>query len=434
MASSVTPNAADYLVRVNAVGSLTGVRRRNIPARHREDAVDYVVTAGVQPPAGAAALDALQREGVAAVLDRQLELVEGVAGPGEVDVDLLDYRITVQADRASVELVVDAPSLDVAEQAAATVLAELVSEAEPLLGWTVADSEVRITEDEFNESLAAAEALGEPMGLAGDGASLEAEVEDAMSGVRGAAAAEPGLDPEHWRAKLAELASQLAAFGPAAFEPAEQAPGAPVANGHASGLHEEGEGPGDEALLAAGALIHAVRVITDEIFYDEMALAVNNANVDEAADLLVLDELPSCYYRRYDARFARAFLLASAAVATRLTEPEWVPPRCVAEALALRLIIREARALLADAQLVDWDAGEPLFSAFADLAFADATYERLYDVETTLPAAQQPRTDDEAKVEDKLRAGGLAFEQWFRLSAGGGAEPTGSLHPYLQLL
>ena len=131
--------------------------------------MDYVVTAGLEPPLETAELDALQREGVAALLDRQLGLVEGVAGPQDADIDVLDYRITVHPDGATVVLALDAPSLRAAEGATATVLDELVRETNLLTGWVVTESKVQITEDEFNQSLAAAEDSAE--------AELEAAVE-----------------------------------------------------------------------------------------------------------------------------------------------------------------------------------------------------------------------------------------------------------------
>src|ERR1700754_1792249 len=70
------------------------------PLRRGRGAVDYVVTAGLAPPVETPELDALQREGVAALLDRQLALVEGVVGPDDKDIDVLDYRITVHPDGA----------------------------------------------------------------------------------------------------------------------------------------------------------------------------------------------------------------------------------------------------------------------------------------------------------------------------------------------
>ncbi|GAB3285558.1 hypothetical protein [Parasphingorhabdus pacifica] len=365
--------------------------------------MDYVVTAELEPPVEATAMDALQQEGVAALLDRQLALVEGVSGPEDDDIDVLDYRINVHPDRASVVLVLDAPSLMSAESAAATVLDELLGEIELLTGWTVAESEVRITEDEFNQSLAAADdASGE---TAGDTA-LEAAIEEALES---SDESEPALDTEHWRKKLAESAPQLRAFDLGAFS------------------HEEG-GDAEEAQLAAGALIHAVRVVTDEIFYDELALAINNASVRDAVGLLVLEELPPCYDHRYDSLFARALLLSSAAVAARLAGPEWTAPRCTAECLALHLFINEAQVLLEAADLMEWSQSTPLFNAFLQRAVHDREYERLFELDFD--------AEDEAdltRLDGELRSRGLAFDQWFlpRTTDTGAA---GGLHPYLQSL
>ncbi|MCI2423830.1 hypothetical protein MOQ72_41140 [Saccharopolyspora sp. K220] len=358
----------------------------------RRDAVDYAVTAELEPPAEVVELDALQQEGIAAVLDRHLALVEGVSGPGDADIDVLDYRITVHPTGASVVLALDAPSLLAAEDAAASVLDELIGESEVLTGWSVAHSEVRITEDEFNQQLAAA---GD---VRADDA-LEAAVEEALE-----TSAEPAMDVEHWRARLTELAPQLRAFDASAF----------------------GVEPGEQT-LPAGALIHAVRVVTDEIFYDELALAVNNATVADAVGLLVLEELPPCYDHRYDAFFARAFVLSSAAVAQRLTEQSWTLPRTVAEALALRLIINEARVVLEAAELMTWEASEPVFEVFAGRAFGDTNHDELYEVDLPLASDAEPETAEQVtKVEAELHARGLAFDQWFTPRDGNPAS-----HPYL---
>ncbi|QUH00483.1 hypothetical protein HUO13_06300 [Saccharopolyspora erythraea] len=357
--------------------------------------MDYVVTAELEPPVDASDLDPLQREGVAALLDRQLALVEGVSGPAEADIDVLDYRITVHPNGASVVLALDAPGLLPAEEAAAMVLNELIGESELLVGWSVAHSEVRITEDEFNQSLAAAERVGQDAGDTG----LEAAVEEALES---AGEEEASLDTEHWRLKLDELAGGLRAFDLDVF----------------------GTNSPQTARLAAGALIHAVRVVTDEIFYDELALAVNNASADDAVGLLVLEELPPCYEHRYDAWFARAFLLSSAAVAARLTEPSWTPPRTVAEALALRLFINEAQVLLEAAELMSWEDGEPVFASFAGKAFAGTDHEDLYLVD--LMALGDSPDAMSARLEEQFRERGLTFDQWFE------PRDTGTgMHPYL---
>ena len=144
--------------------------------------MDYAVTAELEPPVAVSELDALQQEGIAAVLDRHLAMVEGVAE----GIDVLDYRIEVHPRGASVVLAVDAPSLSSAEQAAAAVLDELIGESDVLTGWTVAHSEVRITEDDFNRRLAEADD------------ELEAAVEEALDGAA-EEVEETTLDAEHWR-------------------------------------------------------------------------------------------------------------------------------------------------------------------------------------------------------------------------------------------
>nr|WP_228047288.1 hypothetical protein [Saccharopolyspora sp. HNM0983] len=337
----------------------------------------------------------MQQEGIAAVLDRYLAMVEGVSGPGDADIDVLDYRITVHHTGANVLLALDAPALAAAEEAAASVLHELIGESDVLADWSVAHSEVRLTEDEFNQRLAAAEN--------GDAdTELEAAVEEALD----TSVPEPAMDVEHWRTRLVELSEQLRAFSPDAFGPA------PVRSA---------------GRIAAGSLIHGIRVVTDELFYDELALAVNNATVADAVGLLVLEELPPCYAHRYDSHFARSFLLSSAAVAAQLTAPEWQGPRTVAESLALRLIVNEARVVLEAAELMDWATSEAVFAQFSEQAFAAVPSEELYAVDFALGGQDQLVPIAHAdEVEDGLRERGLAFEQWFRPRGG----PVGH-HPYL---
>ncbi|WP_246154296.1 hypothetical protein [Saccharopolyspora hirsuta] len=353
------------------------------------------MTAELTPPNGVVELDPLQQEGIAAVLDRHLALVEGVSGPGDADIDVLDYRITVHPAGASVVLALDAPSLLAAEDAAASVLDELIGESDVLAGWSVAHSEVRITEDEFNR-LAASDEASDVVD------ELEAAVEEALE-----TSAEPAMDAEQWRARFLGLAPRLRAFGPEAFG-----------------------GPGEPATLAAGALVHAVRVVTDEVFYDELALAVNNATVADAVGLLVLEELPPCYDHRYDAFFARAFVLASTPVAERLTGASWTPPRSVAEALALRLFVNEARVALEAAELMSWDDSEAVFEGFAARAFGDLDTGELYEIDLPLAGEVEPETAAQAaKLEAELHSRGLAFDQWFAPRDGNPAQ-----HPYLDSL
>ncbi len=373
--------------------------------------MDYVVTAGLRPPVHAGELDQLQQQGVMSVLDHQLSQVEGVTGPSDEDIDVLDYRIEVHPDGATVMLALDAPALPTAEDAAATVLTELLGESAALGEWAVSRSEVRITEDEFNQSLAAASGT-EDSALGEAELQLEAAVEEVLESSEDEAL-EP-LDTGHWRDKILGLAPRLRAFDAGAFT-------------------VEGDPDGGHAELAAGALVHAVTVVTDELFYDELALTVNDATVDEAVGLLVLEELPPCYQGRYDARFARSLLLASSVVATNLTAPGGRVPRTVAEALALRLFVNEARVVLEAAELMDWHRSERVFAAFSSRAFLDSAHEELFEVDFPLDHHDTAADVSPARVRevvDALHARGLTFEQWFHRRDAEGPDDTSGVHPY----
>ncbi|MBA8823139.1 hypothetical protein FHX42_000468 [Saccharopolyspora lacisalsi] len=372
--------------------------------------MDYVVTAAVEPPVQATRLDALQQEGVVSLLDRQLGQIEGVAGPEEESIDVLDYRIAVTSEGANVMLALDAPTLRAAEEAAKTVLNELIAESESLPEWTVARSEVRITEDEFNQSLAAAEDQTDEEPRSEAEAALEAAVEEALEGSEEVEQAES----RSWKDELVDLSSRLRAFDLGAFTP--------------GGLDRDEE----RSRMAAGALVHAVHVVTDELFYDELALTINDATVSEAVGLLVLEELPSCYQHRYDARFTRGLLLASAAVASALTESIWTPPRTVAETLALRLFIDEARMVLEAAELMSWEDSEAVFTALGP--FADNEHESLYEIDFPLTTKSLEESEVSPlrieEVEGELRTRGLAFDQWFQQRRD--AATTEGIHPYLR--
>src|SRR5690606_190601 len=216
---------------------------------------------------------------------------------------------------------------------------------------------------------------------------------------------QPAMTADQWRTELLKFAPQLRAFSPRDFAPGQ---------------------PEELNRLASGALVHAIRVVTDEIFYDELALAINNATVADAIGLLVLEELPPCYDHRYDSAFARAFLLASSMVATRLTSPDWRPPRTVAEALALQLFINEARVVLEATELLSWDGSEPLFAEFSRQAFAELNPAELYEVEVPVTAGGAESSARAKQARAGLRALGVAYKQWFIPRDG-----AAGMHPYL---
>ena len=104
--------------------------------------VEYQLTAEVVPPAQTPALDALQRHGVAALLDEHLELLAQIEGPDGVEIEPVDHRIAVEPTGASITWVLDAPALVFAEDAARQVLGELLEHTELLADWSVGRCEV----------------------------------------------------------------------------------------------------------------------------------------------------------------------------------------------------------------------------------------------------------------------------------------------------
>src|SRR5690606_42095160 len=126
-----------------------------------------------------------------------------------------------------------------AENAAASVLNEMISENELLTGWLVTNPEVQLTEDEFNERLAAAglasvESNGEVQ------PELSAAVEEALEGQ------EPAMTADQWRTERLEFAPQLRAFSRRDFAPSQ---------------------PEEVNRVASGALVHAGAAGTDGIVY-----------------------------------------------------------------------------------------------------------------------------------------------------------------------
>ena len=80
----------------------------------------------------------------------------------------------------------------------------------------------------------------------------------------------------------------------------------------------------------------------------------------------------------YDVRFARRFLATVIAMTTRFTHGTFTQLSCVAEELALRLLLTEAKTCLKTFGLLD-DGVEQALEYFADLVYEDMDHEWLYD-------------------------------------------------------
>jgi len=331
--------------------------------------VEYQLTAEIAAPADTPQLDALQQHGVAALLDEHLDALAGIEGPDGVEIEPVDHQIAVQADGATITWVLDAPALAFAEDAAQHALKELLERTELLAAWNVHRCEVTASDDELAAALEPDEDDGDE----------EVEFELILDTVESS-----DEERAERREALAEAGSRLHAFGADAFgQDADSA----------------------AAQVAAGAVITAVRLLTDELFADIQTLEDTGLSADQVDALWVVDELPERHADSYDAAFAKKFLVSLTILGYRLSQPDWTPPLSTAEALALHLVKSRAENQLAAAGLAEELPVEDLFTAFAEAAFEDFDHEALYGEDA------EP----------------LPFDEWFLPYE----HLTTALHPYL---
>jgi len=145
---------------------------------------------------------------------------------------------------------------------------------------------------------------------------------------------------------------------------------------------------GDRALVAAGALIEGCASFVDHLV-DDIAtlLAAGAATAYDAAvkgyTLAALDRLPPAYDDHYTIAFGKKLLVATVTVTGRLAEPDWIPMACLAEQLALYLVVEEAAGLLGHHGLDDDPRGR--YQYFEETAFEDDAHLRLYGEAATSP-------------------------------------------------
>lgn len=337
--------------------------------------MEYQLTAEIVPPAETAGLDPLQQVGVAAMLEARLHAVLSIDGPDGIEIEPMEHSVEANPAGATVNWLLDAPALAFAEDATRSVLEQILVETELLSQWRVTRCAVTATDDQ----------LADVLSIEQD----ETEVPDDFGGL-----SEEDL-AEH-RARLLESATQLQAFGLDAF-----------GHGTEDGPTEE------EARLAAGALVQGIELLTDQLFDDIEVLDEDEVTVSEADSLWVLDELPPRYAHHYTVLFAKQFLVATAILGHRLTQPGWTAPWSTAEALALHIAKSKAELQL-DLADVPQDTIAALLAAFDEHVFENADHRYLYEA-------------DKDGVEDGTE--GLSFAEWFHprrhLTKGE------SLHPYL---
>ncbi|MFC8124697.1 hypothetical protein [Streptomyces sp. NPDC057302] len=359
---------------------------------------------------GTSEMDELQRVGAGALIEDGFASVEEIAGPDGMEVKLLDTFVGVHPGGALLKVFVDAPALEFAEEAVRELVEELLERTDPLSDWTVERCQVELHADLAKESLEAADGPDAPpddvesrrarlMGLAGGAASTDA----------------PGTpaETEAIRTKIRNMAPRLAAVGKEMFG---------VTNENNEGENESekenesGISP-EDASLAAGALVWGTDVLLDELFQDAHALDRENTNVAECdGPLWLLDELPPRYALEYDARFARRFLVTAIALTTRLTEGSFKELSCVAEELALKLLLRDAEVTLDTFGLLAEGVSAAL-ECFADQVYEDMDHELLYD--------DAMDGIDESEVGEALGISPMGISSWFTPF-----NKDGYVHPY----
>lgn len=318
----------------------------------------YFVHVDCVPPPGTVPLDPLQRAGVAHIFGGLLERLDAVEAPDGSVMEVASSRVGAHPDGAVLLLLLDAPTLELAESATRTAVEEILDAAEEFAGWSVASSEVRLHHEQTRKSLAAADGPDAP----------PSDLQERARRLRGHTVEDDADDVD----EDAEAATQAAALRALAGR---------LSHGlDAFGYVRPDDADAREAAeLAAGAVIYAISVLTDELFADLVALAQDDGTVaDSGGESLALGLLPPAFAAQYQPAFVRRFILATAAMVQRLTSPSPSGPGSTAEELAFRLLLSEAVAVLEMYDLYD-DAAEAALAAFKDTVFDDFDHERLYD-------------------------------------------------------
>ncbi|MFJ8955162.1 hypothetical protein ACIRO1_34200 [Streptomyces sp. NPDC102381] len=329
----------------------------------------YVVTVDTQTTEGTPEMDELQRVGAIALLEQGFDAVEGIEGPDGMEVEVVDSLVAVHPGGALLKVFAHAPTLEIAEEAVRTLVQGLLERTELLAEWTVEKCEVQLHPELAQESLDAATG---PEAPAADPATRRAHLSQTTH-TSAPSQAEIAADSEKTRRQMLSLASQLKAFGPQMFGVITEEEKEDEEFCDYEGVAEE------DAQLAAGALIWATDVTIDQLFMDVHTLTEADTNVAECEDVLWhLEDLPRRYALRYDEQFARRFLVTVIAMTTRFTQGTFTQLSCVAEELALRLLLNEAKVCLETFGLLD-DGVEQALDGFADLVYEDMDHEWLYD-------------------------------------------------------
>lgn len=350
----------------------------------------YVVTVDTCIPDGTPEMDPLQRAGAVALIEEGFDSVKSVEGPDGVEVDLIDSIVAVYPGGALLKVIVDAPALEFAEDSVQALVDELLERTELLADWTIERCEVELHQDLAKESLDAADGPDAPPD---DPAARKARHTESPTTDRTEGAHDTESKTAAVRARMLEAADDLRAFPPSTFG---------VLDGEGD---EKTAVPAESARLAAGALVHATDMLIDELFEDVQVLTQEDATVAECeGPLWHLEHLPDRHALKYDAAFARRFLVTVIALTTRFTDGSFQRLTSVAEELALRFLLSETTKTLELYALLDDNVSAAL-DAFTDNVYDDMTHEWLYE--------DPPPNTDEATPDAALGVSPTPFSAWF---------------------
>lgn len=328
----------------------------------------YVVSVDTHIPSGASEMDPLQRAGAVALLRAGFDSIEAIDGPRGMEIELLDSIVAVYPGGALLKVFVDAPALEFAEEAVRSVVEDLLERSELLSEWFVEQCEVQLHPELAKESLEGADGPNVPPD---DPAARLARHTQPASDETGS-----GVDEEAERdaaqLTIRSMAGELRAFVQGSFGVLDEEEKEEYGDSEFSTSPEDAE-------LAAGALVYGTHLLVDELFQDVHTLTREGTTVADCERALwLLDELPERYALKYDAHFARRFLVMAVAMTTRFTNGSFQQLSCLAEELALRLLLRQATATLDLYGLLDEGVSSAL-NAFADGVYEDMDHDWLYD-------------------------------------------------------
>ncbi|MFI1376946.1 hypothetical protein ACH4UY_33720 [Streptomyces longwoodensis] len=340
----------------------------------------YIVTVDAGLPEGVPELGPLQRVGAVALLEDGFGSVDTARAPADLRVDLVDSVVAVHPRGALLKVVVDAPALEAAERAVRFLVEGLLERSELLADWPIERCEVVLHSKAALESL---EAAGGPDAPPADPAARKARHSEPPRGTGAGIGHDADAEAQGARRQMLGLADALRSFPPATF-----------------GVRAE-----DDARLAAGALVWATGVLVDHLFEDVQTLSEEDTTVAECdSPLWHLEALPARYALQYDSLFARRFLVTVIALTTRFTDGTFRRLSCVAEELALKLLLDEARVTLETFGLLG-DGVSIALETFADTVHEDMDHTWLYDA--SLDGI------DESPVGNALGVRPLRFKEWF---------------------